>query len=101
MNSYFEENYVDKGIPSVQFVAEHLNLSPTYLSGLLKSLTGLSTQQHIQQKLIDKAKERLSTTQLTISEIAFELGFEHVQSFSKFFKNKTKKSPLEFRALYN
>lgn len=101
LNSYFEENYVDKGIPSVQFVAEHLNLSPTYLSGLLKSLTGLSTQQHIQQKLIDKAKERLSTTQLTISEIAFELGFEHVQSFSKFFKNKTKKSPLEFRALYN
>lgn len=101
LNSYFEENYVNKGIPSVQFVAEHLNLSPTYLSGLLKSLTGLSTQQHIQQKLIDKAKERLSTTQLTISEIAFELGFEHVQSFSKFFKNKTKQSPLEFRALYN
>lgn len=102
LNSFFQDNYQqENGLPSVHYVAEHLNMSPTYLSGLLKSLTGLSTQQHIHLKLIDKAKERLSTTQLSISEIAYELGFEHVQSFSKFFKNKTNKSPLEFRALYN
>lgn len=102
LNTYFDDLNEDyKGLPSVQFVAEHLHMSPTYLSGLLKSLTGLSTQQHIHLKIIDKAKERLSTTELSISEIAYELGFEHVQSFSKFFKNKTDQSPLEFRALFN
>jgi len=71
------------------------------LSGLLKVLTGLNTQQHIHQKLIDKAKEKLSTTNLSVSEIAYELGFEHPQSFSKLFKTKTKFSPLEFRQSFN
>jgi AraC family transcriptional activator of pobA len=60
--------------------------------------TGLNTQQHIHEKLIAKAKENLSTTNLSVSEIAYELGFEHSQSFSKLFKSKTNQSPLEFRA---
>jgi AraC-like DNA-binding protein len=68
---------------------------------MLKVLTGQSTQQHIHDKLIEKAKERLSTTALSVSEIAYELGFEHSQSFSKLFKNKTNLSPLEFRASFN
>lgn len=89
------------GLPSVQTVAEHLNISPNYLSGLLKVLTGQSTQQHIHEKLIEKAKEKLSTTHLTISEIAYDLGFEHPQSFSKLFKTKTRLSPLEFRQSFN
>ena len=102
LNTYFDSgNMVEKGLPSVQFVADHLNLSPTYLSSLLKSLTGQSTQQHIHEKLIAKAKEKLSTTQLSVSEVAYELGFEHPQSFSKLFKNKVKLTPLEFRTGFN
>lgn len=83
------------------FIAEQLNVSPHYLSGLLRSLTGLNTQQHIHHKLIDKAKELLSTTSMTISEIAYALGFEQIQSFSKLFKTKTNLSPLEFRQSFN
>jgi len=90
-----------KGLPSVTYIAESLNISPGYLSGLLKSLTGQNTQQHLHNKLIDLAKEKLSTTNLTISEIAYELGFEHLQSFSKLFKTKTNLSPLEFRHSFN
>lgn len=89
------------GLPTVQYVAQSLNLSPMYLSNLLKSVTGLTTQQHIHEKLIEKAKEKLSTTELTVSEIAFDLGFEHSQSFSKLFKVKTSLSPLKFRSSFN
>lgn len=90
-----------KGLPSVTYIAENLNISPGYLSGLLKSLTGQNTQQHLHNKLIELAKERLSTTNLSVSEIAYELGFEHLQSFSKLFKTKTNLSPLEFRHSFN
>jgi AraC-like DNA-binding protein len=99
---YFENDHlVTKGLPTVQYIADSLNVSPSYLSGLLKMLTGQSTQQHIHDKLIQKAKEKLSTTNLSVSEIAYELGFEHPQSFSKLFKTKTKLSPLEFRQSFN
>lgn len=90
-----------KGLPSVQYIANSLNISTKYLSSLLKQLTGQSTQQHIHEKLIDKAKEKLANTDLTVSEIAYELGFEHSQSFSKLFKTKAKQSPLEFRQSFN
>lgn len=89
------------GLPTVQHIADELNISPNYLSSLLKTLTGESTQQHIHNKLIEKAKEKLSTSDMSVSEIAYELGFEHSQSFSKLFKAKTKQSPLEFRAGFN
>ncbi|MFD2434641.1 helix-turn-helix domain-containing protein [Mesonia maritima] len=99
---YFKNDTVtQKGLPTVQYVSEELNLSVSYLSRLLKTLTGQSTQQHIHNKLIEKAKERLSSTELTVSEIAYELGFEHSQSFSKFFKKKTDISPLDFRNSFN
>ncbi|WP_435357886.1 helix-turn-helix domain-containing protein [Emticicia sp. SJ17W-69] len=102
LNRYFEdEEMISKGLPTVQYVSDQLNLSASYLRGLLTSLTGLSTQQHIHEKLISKAKERLSTTELSVSEIAYELGFEHPQSFSKLFKTKTLLSPLEFRESFN
>jgi len=87
--------------PTVQYMADTLNISPKYLSSLLKQLTGQTTQQIIHEKLIEKAKEKLSTTELSVSEIAYSLGFEHSQSFSKLFKSKTKRSPLEFRASFN
>lgn len=100
--AYFNsDDLVAKGLPSVQYVARALNVSPNYLSGLLKVLTGQSTQQHIHDKLMEKAKEKLSTTDLSVSEIAYELGFEHPQSFSKLFKAKTNLSPLEFRQSFN
>jgi AraC family transcriptional regulator, transcriptional activator of pobA len=99
---YFNSNDIaQKGLPTVQYMADALNVSPNYLSGLLKVLTGHSTQQHIHDKVLEKAKEKLSTTDLSVSEIAYELGFEHPQSFSKLFKTKTKLSPLEFRASFN
>jgi len=100
-NYFTDDSLVKKGLPTVHYIAENLNVSPNYLSGLLKLHTGQSTQQHIHNKLIEKAKEKLSTTDLSISEIAFELGFEHQQSFSKLFKTKTNVSPLEFRQSFN
>ena len=101
LTGYFQHEIVAKGLPTVQYIADTLNVSPNYLSGLLKVLTGQSTQQHIHDKLIEKAKEKLSTTDLSVSEIAYELGFEHPQSFSKLFKTKTKLSPMEFRQSFN
>ncbi|MFB5946440.1 helix-turn-helix domain-containing protein [Albibacterium profundi] len=102
IDTYFSQTLsLEKGILSVHYLAEQLHLTPGYLSDMLRSLTGLNARQYIHLKLIDKAKERLSTTTLSVSEIAYELGFEHSQSFNKLFKKKTNKSPLEFRAEYN
>ncbi|MDQ1095199.1 MULTISPECIES: helix-turn-helix domain-containing protein [Chryseobacterium] len=101
LTGYFDDDDLAiKGLPTVQYIAEALHVSPKYLSSLLKLLTGQSTQQHIHDKLISKAKEKLSTTNLSVSEIAYDLGFEHSQSFSKLFKTKTQMSPLEFRASF-
>lgn len=102
LKEYFENDAsLSKGIPTVQYIAEQLNVSPNYLSGLLKVLTGQTTQQHIHNKLIDKAKETLTTSNLSVSEIAYQLGFEHSQSFNKLFKIKTNLTPLEFRQSFN
>lgn len=102
LEEYFDnEKLLQEGLPTVQFLADKLNLSPGYLSDMLRSLTGQNTQHHIHHKLIEKAKEKLSTTRLTVSEIAYELGFEQSQSFSRLFKSKTDLSPLEFRRSFN
>jgi len=102
LTNYFNsDDLVEKGLPTVQYIAEALGVSPNYLSGLLKVLTGQSTQQRIHDKLIEKAKEKLSTTDLSVTEIAYELGFRHPQSFSKLFKAKTNLSPSEFRLSFN
>jgi AraC-like DNA-binding protein len=85
------------GIPSVQELADHLNVSPRYLTDMLKSLTGLNAQQQIHHQIIEKAKHILSHTSLSIAEIAYELGFEHPQSFNKLFRQKMNMTPLEFR----
>lgn len=99
---YFNnDNLISKGLPTVQYFANKLNVSSSYLGSLLRVLTGQNTQQHIHDKLIEKAKEKLSITDLSISEIAYELGFEHSQSFSKLFKAKTDLSPLKFRQSFN
>jgi len=95
------EALLSEGLPTVQYFAGALNISPKYLSSLLKQLTGQTMQQIIHEKLIEKAKEKLSTTQMSVSEIAYQLGFEHPQSFNKLFKSKTKQSPLDFRQSFN
>ncbi|RTQ53295.1 AraC family transcriptional regulator [Hymenobacter gummosus] len=91
------EDLPSRGIPTVQYLAERLHVSPSYLSDMLRALTGQSAQQHIHDKLIAQAKEKLSTTGLSVSEVAYALGFEHSQSFSRFFKTKTALTPLAFR----
>lgn len=102
LNEYFESNNgLQKGVPTVEDLAQQLNLSSNYLSDVLRSLTGQSAQQHIQEKLIAKAKEYLSLTNFSVAEIAYQLGFEHPQSFNKLFKKKVNISPLEFRHTFN
>jgi AraC family transcriptional activator of pobA len=102
MDNYFHvEKALLKGLPSVQEIADELNVSPHYLSDMLRSLTGQNSQQHLHNRLIDKAKELLSTTNLSVAEVAYQLGFEHPQSFNKLFKNKTKVSPMEFRQSFS
>jgi AraC-like DNA-binding protein len=100
-NHFNSETAISQGIPTVQYLSQKLNISPSYLSDMLRSLTGQNAQQHIHNKLIEKAKEKLSTTSLSVSEVAYALGFEHPQSFSKLFKTKTSLSPLEFRRSFN
>ncbi|AUD06597.1 helix-turn-helix domain-containing protein [Spirosoma pollinicola] len=102
LTGYFNSNdLMEHGPPSVQLVASQLNISPNYLSTLLKLLTGRTTQQHIQDKMIEKAKEKIAGTRLTVSEISYGLGVEHPQSFSRLFKAKTGLSPVEFRQSFN
>jgi AraC family transcriptional activator of pobA len=102
LQAYFQSrNEKQKGLPTVQFLSAQLNVSASYLSDMLRSLTGQNAQQHIHNHLIQNAKEQLSTSKASISEIAYELGFEHPQSFSKFFKLKTSMSPLDFRRSFN
>ena len=95
------EDMLSKGLPTVQYMADSLHISSKYLSSLLKQLTGQTAQQMIHEKLIDVAKGKLSTTELSVSEIAYQLGFEHPQSFNKLFKSKTNQSPLDFRQSFN
>lgn len=102
LSSYFnEKTTLTDGLPTVQYIADQLNVSPRYLSDMLRSLIGQNAQQYIHQKLIEKAKEILSISSLSVAEVAYQLGFEHPQSFNKLFKRKTNLSPLEFRQSFN
>lgn len=101
LEDYFEKHASSQGLPTAHFLSEQLHLSSKYLSDCLKQLTGQTAQQIIHEKLIAKVKELLSSTELSVSEIAYALGFEFPQSLNKLFKNKTKLTPLEFRASFN
>jgi AraC family transcriptional activator of pobA len=102
LNDYFDKKEaLQKGLPTVEYLAGQLNISPRYLSDMLRSLTGQNAQQHIHEKLIEKAKVYLTATQLSVSEIAYQLGFEHSQSFSKLFKKKTNVTPIEYKQSLN
>lgn len=102
LDNYFnDEKSLQQGIPTVQYLATQLNISASYLSDMLRSLTGQNAQQLIHHKLVEKAKEILSTSNASVAEVAYQLGFEHPQSFSRLFKTKTNQSPLEFRSAFN
>ncbi|PZR39465.1 MAG: AraC family transcriptional regulator, partial [Azospira oryzae] len=102
LDDYFKKDTTaTKGLPTVQYLADELHLSPRYLSDLLRSLTGQNTQQHIHNKVIEKAKEYLTTENLTVSEVAYQLGFEHPQSFNRIFKKKTRLTPIEFKQSFH
>jgi AraC-like DNA-binding protein len=102
LNNYFDnEKLTRSGLPTVAMVAEKLNVTPHYLSANLRALTEKNAQQHIHERLISKAKELISTTELSVGEIAFTLGFEHLQSFSKLFKTKTQLTPTQFKRSFN
>lgn len=102
LSDYFNSEQIHVlGVPTVQYISNELNVSANYLSDMLRNLTGQSTQQHIHNYLIEKAKEILTTTNLSISEIAYQFGFEYTQSFSKLFKNKTSITPLKYRQSIN
>jgi len=100
LKDYFSQStLIEAGLPNVKYFASRLNLSPNYLSDLLNKFTGKTTQEHIHLELIDKAKSWLWSTNDSISEIAYGLGFEHPSHFTKIFKSKTGKSPSEYRHL--
>lgn len=103
MDTYLDSRFADQsgGIPTVPEVAKHLQVSPRYLTDMLKTLTGQSAQQHIHDRLIEKAKMILTTTRLTVAEVAYQLGFEHPQSFNKLFKRYTDLAPNVFRKSFN
>jgi AraC-like DNA-binding protein len=98
LSEYFNWNNInEKGLPTVKYLAEQVYLSPGYLSDLLKKETGKNAQDHIHFYLIEEAKNILLSTDRSVGEIAYALGFEYPQYFNKLFKQKTGKTPVEFR----
>jgi AraC family transcriptional regulator, transcriptional activator of pobA len=102
MNAWLNDRFGNEGalidgLPSTQDVADQLQVSQRYLSDMLRSVTGKTTQQHIHLALIEKAKELLNRTDMTVAEIAYQLGFEHPQSFNKIFKQRTNVTPVQYR----
>ncbi|MDO4164384.1 MAG: AraC family transcriptional regulator [Bacteroides sp.] len=92
---HFEDDA--RQLASAGELASQMGMSTGYLNDLLRSLTGMNTQQHIHAFLIEKAKSLLLSTSLSVGEIAYKLGFEYPQYFNRLFKNKTGQTPLEFR----
>jgi AraC-like DNA-binding protein len=97
LSEYFRND--NQGLPTVKYLAEQVRLSPSYLSDLLKKETGKNTQDHIHFYLIEEAKSILLSTDKSVGEIAYALGFEYPQYFNKLFKQKTGKTPIEFRSM--
>ncbi|MBT2622657.1 helix-turn-helix domain-containing protein [Chryseobacterium sp. ISL-6] len=102
LEDYFTtEKTIEFGVPTVHYLAEQIHITSGYLSDMLRLLIGQNAQQYIHQNIIERAKEKLVDRTLSVSEIAYELGFEHSQSFNKLFKSKTNMTPLGFRQSFN
>jgi AraC-like DNA-binding protein len=101
LKDYFSsDTLIETGLPTVTWFASRLNLSPNYLTDLLQKFTGKTTLEHIHLELIDRARSLLWSTDASISEIAYKLGFEHPSHFTRLFRSKTGKSPSEYRLLH-
>jgi AraC family transcriptional activator of pobA len=103
LTTYFadDEKLTADGLPTVAYLAGQLHKSPKYLSDILRNLTGRSAQQHIQDHVLKKAKMLLTTSDLSVAEIAYRLGFDFPQSFNKLFRRKTNQTPLGYRQSFN
>lgn len=100
LDDYWDCNtLIENGLPSVGYFADKIHLSPNYFGDLVKKETGKSAQEYIQFKLIERAKDRIANTSLTMSQIAYELGFQYPQHFGRLFKKQTGQTPNEYRAL--
>lgn len=100
LNDYFKSDLPQKeGLPSVKYCADKLNLSANYLGDLIKKETGKSAQEHVQLRLIEVAKEKMFEKDKSVSQIAYELGFEYPQYFSRLFKKRTGMTPNEYRTV--
>ncbi|GAL01209.1 transcriptional regulator [Nonlabens ulvanivorans] len=98
---YFESGKLsENGIPTIEQIADKLNVSQRYLSDTLKKETGKTTTEHLQLNLIDKAKDILLQPHKTIAEVAYELGFEYPHYFSRLFKKKEGISPSQYIEKY-
>ena len=97
---YFESGtFKEKGLPNIDMIAEMLSVSPRYLSDSLKAETGKTAIEHLHLYLVEEAKSMLLTPHVTVSEVAYQLGFEYPQYFSRMFKKKTGMSPKEYQTL--
>lgn len=103
LSTYFanDEKLGAEGLPTVTYLAAQLNKSPKYLSDILRLTSGRSAQQHIQDHVLKKAKVLLTTSNLSVAEIAYQLGFDFPQSFNKLFRRKINQTPLEYRQSFN
>ncbi len=100
LRNYFNSDKIKElGLPTVKYLADHVHLSPSYLSDLLKKETGRNAQDHIHYYLIEEAKNILLNSNSSVSEVAYSLGFEYPQYFSKLFKQKTGFTPINYRNL--
>ena len=100
LNGYFKTDKPNTiGLPSVAYCADELYLSANYFGDLIKKETGKSAQEYIQNKIIDLAKDKILVDNLTVNEIAYELGFKYPQHFSRLFKQRVGYTPNEYRSL--
>lgn len=100
LDEYFENSSAQReGLPTVRYFADKVCLSPNYFGDLVKKETGKTPQEYIQNKIIDLAKEMIIGTDKTVSEIAYELGFQYSQHFSRIFKKNVGCTPLEYRKM--
>lgn len=100
LDSYFQSGKPQtEGLPTVKYFADQVYLSPNYFGDLIKKETGKTAQEYIQNKIIDAAKEQLIATKKTVSEIAYELGFQYSQHFNRLFKKNVGYTPTEYRKL--
>lgn len=100
LDSYFtDDRAMQNGLPSVKYFADKICLSPNYFGDLVKKETGKSPQEYIQNKIIDLAKERIMGSEMTVNQIAYELGFQYPQHFTRIFKKKVGCTPSEYRKL--